>query len=125
MKLIISRKQQDVKGLLGGQKGVKFSVSATAQLTQEERNLIDKYLPRGDLLFSWEYKPKNREMPTYRHITIDSLVKGQSFECESLHDIINLEEGLVEGANVLHRYLVLANSFGGEVEIDIPSMSDD
>lgn len=122
MKLTIKRNQRDVKGFLGGHKGVRFEISATAQLTSEERKLCEQYLPGSIGLFTWEYTPRQGVPPTVRSVTVDSLMKGQSFECESLDDIINLQKGLITGANNLNSYIEVASSFGGQIEISIPSV---
>ena len=122
MKLTIRRNQRDVKGLLGGHKGVRFEISATAQLTSEERKLCEQYLPGSISLFTWEYTARKGTPPMVRSVTVDSLVKGQSFECDSLDDIINLQKGLITGANNLNSYIEVASSFGGQIEITIPSM---
>ena len=44
MKLVIQRSQQDVKGMLGGHKGVSFTLSYRLVLTGEEEELVA--LPR-------------------------------------------------------------------------------
>lgn len=120
MRLILSRNQADVKGWFGGQKGVRFSVTAKAELTPKEKELCAKYLPGGDTLFSWEYRPRPGAQEITRHVTVDGLVNGQSFECESLLDIMSLEKGIIAGANNFHKYLDVANSFGGEISVNIP-----
>ncbi len=54
MKLIVKRNQTDVKGLFGGHKGVRFSLHARANITDEERALIDRYKVSGHILASYE-----------------------------------------------------------------------
>ncbi len=43
MRLIISRNQQDVKGVFGGHKGVQFTLGYRLELTQEEAELVRRY----------------------------------------------------------------------------------
>jgi hypothetical protein len=43
MQLIVSRNQQDVKGMLGGHKGVQFTLSYRLELTEDELALVSRY----------------------------------------------------------------------------------
>lgn len=43
MKLAIQRSQQDVKGMLGGHKGVTFTLSYRLILSSEEQELVNRY----------------------------------------------------------------------------------
>lgn len=42
MRLIINRSQQDVKGMLGGHKGVSFTICSRLELTKEEADLVSR-----------------------------------------------------------------------------------
>lgn len=42
MKLVINRSQQDIKGMLGGHKGVSFTLSYSLVLTSEEAELVQR-----------------------------------------------------------------------------------
>lgn len=56
MKLVIRRNQADMKGFFGGHKGVKFSLFAKADITEEEQALIRKYMVGGYELAVYEVK---------------------------------------------------------------------
>ena len=59
-----------------------------------------------------------------RFVTVDSLMQGGVFEWDCLGEIIDLENGLISGANKFHQYLRVAKSFCGLVEIEIPTSDE-
>jgi hypothetical protein len=119
MKIQLRRNQRDVKGLLGGHKGVKFELGVVAKLSDEERRLATQYLPGETHLYTWEFRPKKGAETQLRFISVDSLVKGQTFECDSLGDILELESNIIKAAQEFRKYLEVALSFGGTVEVEI------
>lgn len=42
MKLALKRSQQDIKGMLGGHKGVSFTLSYRLVLSSEEQELVQR-----------------------------------------------------------------------------------
>lgn len=61
MRLIISRGQSDVKGILGGHKGVAFSLSCKVNLSPQEEELIKCYKAENEVL-TWR-DGKNGSIP--------------------------------------------------------------
>ncbi|WP_096786880.1 hypothetical protein [Rhodobacter sp. CZR27] len=119
MKIIFSRNQKDLKGLLGGHKGVRFELGAIAEITDEERALCSQYMPSSTHLYTWEYRKRPGAIAQSHSIYVETLLKGQKFECEDIAEILFLEGKIVEAAKEFRSYLSVAKSFGGTVEVEI------
>ena len=117
MKLKVTRNQVDMKGLFGGHKGVRFSITAKVELSDEEKQLIAHYKMGDQVVADWEPAQDNKtfEAP----ITIQSLLSGRTIESESLSKLQGLEEQIIEGCKTIKGYLEIARSFGSEIELDI------
>ena len=47
MRLVIQRRQNEVKGMLGGSKGFNFTLQCRLELTEHERAVVDRYKLQG------------------------------------------------------------------------------
>ncbi|MEA3417111.1 MAG: hypothetical protein U9R02_13350, partial [Thermodesulfobacteriota bacterium] len=75
MKLTIRRDQSAKKGLFGGHKGMNFSLFCRVEISQEERELINKYKVQDHVLTWREYE--GRQIPG---LTVQDLVQGKTTE---------------------------------------------
>lgn len=116
MKLEIWRNQKDVKGLLGGHKGVAFSLVARVQLEEEEKALIAKYKVGDETLAT--YKWPGRDDLDVR-VTIQDLLGGKTVETQNIGELIDLEEKIKEGCKTLKGFLAVMRTFGGYEAIEI------
>ena len=112
MKLMIRRDQADVKGLLGGHKGVKFKLSAKADVSAEELALIDRYKVSEYVLAAYEVN--NQPML----VTVSGIIGGRSIETESITKLLELEETVKAGCQNLKTLLAVMATFGGEEVIE-------
>lgn len=118
MKLKVTRNQVDMKGFFGGHKGVRFSIAAKAEVTPEEKQLIDHYKMGDQILARWE--PDREEDKEFDGtLSVQSLLSGRTVESKSLGKLQELEEHIIEGCKRLKGYLAVARSFGSEIELDI------
>lgn len=108
MQLKIKRDQADVKGLLGGHKGVKFSLTARADVTPEEKALIDKYKVGEYILGEWTFKDLTG------HVTVTSLLSGFSHTTDNIGTLIKLEDTLKDNCRTMKNLLAIMRTFGGE-----------
>lgn len=115
MRLIVNRSQQPLKGMLGGSKGVQFTLRCRLELTQEEAELVRVY--RLD------------EYPlTYRSVqgdrvpgeTISSLVRGSSQTITDVTTLIANENVVKKACDELPVLFEVARSFGGDEIIEYP-----
>jgi hypothetical protein len=115
MRLIINRRQADVKGLLGGNKGVSFTLSYRLELNAEERGLVERYKLQNYAL-TWTSGPQGR-IPDD---TIANMTTGRS---QTLNDVTTLlrNEDIVKDAcdNLILLFKVCRN-FGGDEIVDYP-----
>jgi len=87
MKLIIRRNQADVKGLFGGHKGVRFSLYAQVQISDEEKALINYKV--GDYILA-EYELPFREKKVRFHWSVNDLIKGKQEETDDIGTLLEL-----------------------------------
>jgi hypothetical protein len=115
MRLIVNRSQQAQKGMLGGNKGVAFTLAYRLRLTDEERQLVDSY--------------KLREYPvTYRTVqgtrmpddTIGNMMDGRSQTLNDVTTLVRNEEIVKDACDSLVMLFQIVRTFGGEEVIDYP-----
>ncbi len=140
MKLYLRRSQRE-GGLLGGK--VVFGLSARIDPSAEESMLIKRYKLGKLICYSSETHQKHaqnaQESLTSGTIsglakglarvgmaalslrcTIDSLVNGQSIECQDLIELLGAEEAIVQACNNAKAFLATAETFDGrEVVIEV------
>ena len=115
MEVIIKKSQS--KGMMGG---VSFKVKATANLTEEERNLVKHYNIGSAILLSRKRKNIWGELTNDEvKISANSFIIGEEFSCKSLDEILSYEESIKEAAKNLKAYLDVAKNFDGEERISL------
>src|ERR1700744_5756622 len=110
MRLIISRRQEDIKGMLGGHKGVNFTLAYRLELNQEEAALVERYKLQYSPV-TWSTDIHGTKTPDD---TISNMVAGRS---QTLTDVTTLlrNEDIIKGAcdNLVSLFDVV-RSFGGD-----------
>jgi hypothetical protein len=110
VRLVINRSQADKKGMLGGHKGVSFTLSTRVQFTQEEQQLLDHYK-------MWEYSLFTRgQLP----VTIRTLAQGDSQTLENVEILLRNEEIVKVALDQIPPLLEVLRSFGGDEIVDYP-----
>jgi hypothetical protein len=115
MRLIISRNQQAMKGMLGGHKGVQFTLAYRLELTPEESQLVDRY-KLADYPVPWRPVQGTRVPDD----TIAGLVAGRSQTLVDVTTLIQNEEVVKEACDVLPQLFEIVRTFGGNEVIDYP-----
>ncbi len=106
MKLFVTRDQG--KGTFGG---VRFTLDAKVELTPEEANLVKKYKVDKEMLLQREISLFGKKL-TF-DLTIDSLVRGQTFRCADIGDILATEESVKAACQTFKNYIEVMKGFGG------------
>jgi hypothetical protein len=115
MKLVISRSQAAMKGMLGGHKGVRFTLSYRLELTPEEDALVREYKLENYPL-TWT-TINGSQMPDD---TIRSLQQGRNESVDDVTTLIRNEEIVKDACDSLPPLFEVAKSFGGEEVIEYP-----
>lgn len=115
MKLIITRNQQDLKGVLGGHKGVSFTLTYRLELTPEETELVERYkLGEYPLTFT-----------TYRDTrvpddTVSRLLQGRSQTLSDVTTLVHNEEIIKSACDQLPVLFSIVRTFGGSEVVEYP-----
>ena len=110
MRLIVNRGQYDKKGMMGGHKGVSFTLATRLEFTDEERQLLEHYK-------MWQYSLFTRgPLP----VTIRQLVEGDSQTVEDVEILLANEEIVKRSLDQVPPLLEVLRSFGGDEIIDYP-----
>lgn len=118
MKLEIWRDQKDVKGLLGGHKGVNFTLVARVQVSDEENELIERYKVGHDILAT--YRLPGTPTPNFEFtISVRELLSGHTVDMGNISSMIRLEEEIKEACSNLKDWLAVMKTFGGYEAIEI------
>lgn len=118
MKLEIWRDQKDVQGLLGGHKGVSFTLAARVQVSSEEKDLIDKYKVAEEVLA--KYRLSGAVDPNHEfRITVGGLLAGHTVAMRDVASMIQLEEEIKSACANLKEWLAVMKTFGGYEAIEI------
>lgn len=116
MKLIINRSQTEKKGMLGGHKGVAFTLRYRLVLTPEEEALVEKY----KLEFypvTWATTPTGERQPDD---TIQNMIEGRAQTLTDVTTLINNEEIVKRACDALPELFSVARSFGGDEVVEYP-----
>lgn len=113
MKLYITRDQS--KGLLGG---TKFELSAKAELTSDEAELVKKYKADKEVLLKKEITIPFTNRAVQLDIKIENLMAGQSFKCADVGDILETEKNVKEAAENFKNRIEVMKNFGGQEVIE-------
>ena len=118
VKLEIWRNQRDVQGLLGGHKGVDFTLIVRVQITEEERGLIEKYRVADNVVAT--YRLPSAPNPDFDFpITVRELLNGHTINMRSISSMIRLEKEIRAGCSNLKDWLAVMRTFGGYETIEI------
>lgn len=115
MKLVIRRSQADVKGILGGHKGVNFTLGYRLDFTPEETELVRRYNLESYPL-TWTSLQGTRVPDD----TIGRLVQGRSQTLTDVTTLVQNEEIVKNACDQLPTLLDVVRSFGGEEVVEYP-----
>ncbi len=144
MQLKLKRSQR-AGGMMGGK--VLFALDARADLSADEKNLVQKY-KLGSLVVYDSVARKKHAEAGYAHfdeaanssvgrslwknarglasaammalslrITVDGLVSGQHIECKDLDELLGAEAAILDACKNLKGYLETALTFDGREEV--------
>jgi hypothetical protein len=115
MQLSIKRSQQDIKGMLGGHKGVSFTLSFRLILTPEEQELVQRYklseYPLTYTTYQGTQIPEN---------TIGTLMEGRTQTLSDVTTLVKNEDVVKNACDQLPVLFEIVRTFGGEEVIDYP-----
>ncbi|MFH1035885.1 MAG: hypothetical protein V1806_15365 [Pseudomonadota bacterium] len=114
MKLIIERNQRDKKGLLGGHKGVAFSLSCKVELTSEEKSLVERYKASGHAL-TYRSASDGTRLPGQ---TVGGLMDGVYQEMDDVGTLLNNEQVIKGACQDFKNLLEVMKTFGGQEVIE-------
>lgn len=118
VQLVIKREQAPVKTLLGGHKGVEFTLAYWLVLNDEECELADRY-KLGDYAVTWK-NPASGPVPDD---TIRNMMAGGRQTLTDVTTLLAKERAIKDGCDSLPRLFEIVRSFGGEEVIDYPRES--
>jgi len=114
MKLRIRRDQAAKKGLLGGHKGMRFSLSCRVEISPEEDELIRKYKVH-EYPLTW----RETDRGNVPGLTVQDLTTGYNVELDDVGTLLSNEEVIKEACNDFKNLLTVMSTFGGEEVIEI------
>ena len=143
--MLLKIKRSQKSSMLG--KAV-FGLAFRADVSNEERALIDKYKLGGTIVYCSEAFQKNAAMASTMgqggtlkeqgvgllvgmkslasamlfnlRVTVDDLIHGKRVEMKDLQELLSAEEQIVQACNNLKAYLTAAQGFDGrEVVVEI------
>jgi hypothetical protein len=115
MKLIINRSQQDVKGMLGGHKGVSFTLSYRLELAHDEMELVQRY-KLEEYPVTWHTVSGNR-MPDD---TIRNMLQGRSQTVRDVQTLLGNEGVVKDACDSVATLFQVVKTFGGDEVIEYP-----
>lgn len=119
MRLILTKKQNQKHGLLGGNRGVWFSLHARVDLTPEEQSLVDTYRMGGHTLAVYTHPKFLSEDEVIVKLTPSMLIDGyETPATTSVTRLWELEDNIKDACGIFKKFLVLMESFGGEEIIE-------
>lgn len=144
MQLKLKRSQR-AGGMMGGK--VLFVLDARAELSADEKALVEKYKLGSLTVYDSEARKKNAEA-AYSHfddattsstgrslwknarglasaamtalslrVTVHTLINGQHIECKELDELLGTEAAIIDACKNLKAYLETALTFDGREEI--------
>ena len=117
MKLILRRKQNEKKGMFGGNKGVQFLLYAKAELTSDESELVKRYQAEDHIVA--EYTGLSGTTEFEETITVGALMNG--YETDAVYkvtEMLTLEDKIKDSCTTFKKLLDVCKSFGGEEVIE-------
>jgi hypothetical protein len=116
MQLVINRRQADIKGMLGGHKGVSFTLSYRLVLSDDENALVDRY-KLGTYPLTWKTDVRGERFPDD---TISNMVAGRSQTLSDVTSLVRNEDVIKNACDDLPVLFDVVRSFGGDEVIDYP-----
>ena len=123
MELLLRRSQKS--GLMGG---VKFTLEARVELTQEEEANVRKYKMSDILLYEKGSEKIERATGTMSmlaarftqlRVTVSDLIAGKSIEGKDIVDIMAAQDQIKEAVQSFKVILAAASTFDGEEVIQV------
>ncbi len=120
MKLKIVRDQKDLKGMLGGHKGVQFSQTMRLFVNAEEQELIRRYKMEDQSVGTFPSDHRDNDgKPYQKEITVGYLLKGDTLVSQNMGKLQTIENEILDACKQVKKYLELARAFGDEIVIEI------
>jgi hypothetical protein len=116
VRLIISRRQEDIKGMLGGHKGVNFTLAYRLELTHEEATLVERYKLQ-QYPVTWSTDIHGTKTPDD---TISNMVESRSQTLTDVMTLLRNEEIVKDACDNLVGLFDVVRSFGGDEVIEYP-----
>lgn len=122
MKLIIVRNQES-KGMMS--KKIHFSITATVELTDQERKDIEKYKLGNTILYSNMEDRGSGALGIISRaamevlFTVNNMTQGKKIESENILEILALEEIITEAAQGFKNILEASANFGNQSVIEL------
>lgn len=111
MKLSLIKNQSESNILW--KKQILYSLSARAELTEEETELMDKYKLKKVILSSIEINEKHEQ-----NITMEMLMIGCIFENEFINRILAIEREIKNSCQIFKTHMDVRKNFYGEEIIE-------
>lgn len=115
MKLVINRSQAAVKGMLGGHKGVEFTLRYRLELTPDETGLVNEYKLQ-DYPLTWGTVQGTRTPDD----TIANMVQGRAQTLTDVTTLLRNEEIVKNACDALPPLFAVVRSFGGDEVVEYP-----
>lgn len=126
MKLLLRRDQQS--GIIGK---VTFTLTVRAELTDEEKSNISKYMLGDTMLYERDFLTDrgsgilgflSRLLFKVMNLTIsvNDLSRGKKVACKDIVEMLWVEDQIRDAAHTFKEILEAAATFGGEEVIEIP-----
>ncbi len=116
MRLVINRRQQDVKGMMGGHKGVSFTLGYRLELTTEESELVQRYALQYYPV-TWHTDNRGQRMPDDM---IGNMVEGRTQTLTDVTTLIRNENIVKDACDGVVALFDVCRSFGGDEIIEYP-----
>lgn len=116
MQLVVERHQDAVKGMLGGHKGVRFTLRTLVQFSEEEQQLLTHYNMWGYSVMNKGGIPVSlREMTEWR---------SESFEGNNIEILLKNEAVQKRSLDSVPALFDILRSFGGRDVVTYPRTTD-
>lgn len=115
MRLVISRRQQDMKGMLGGHKGVSFTLAYRLEPTPDETELVERY-KLANYPITWRTDTGSR-IPDD---TIANMRDGRQQTVEDVTTLLRNEAIIKDACDDLVNLFDVVRTFGGDEVIEYP-----
>lgn len=109
-----------MKGMLGGHKGVKFTLSYRLELTPDESGLVDRY-KLSEYPVTW----KSFQGTQTPDDTIANMVAGRTQTVSDVTTLLKNESVIKNACDGLPPLFGVVRSFGGDEIVDYPRDSSD